>query len=84
MRKDFVYRTLKHYLGNIQISSNAEKEIQRLMNDRLEGLGNELCGKLKTEFEEYKKRRRLNGLHELKRINLELVHDVLNEKIKTR
>ncbi len=82
MRKDFVYHTLKHCLGDTQISLNTKKEIQRFMSDRLEGLCNELCGKLKTEFEEYNKRRRLNGLHELRRINLEFAQDVLHEKIR--
>ncbi len=80
MRKDFVYRTLKHRLGDTQISLNAEKEIQRFMDDSLD----ELCNELKTEFEEYNERRKLNGLYELKRVNLEFVQDVLNEKIKTR
>jgi hypothetical protein len=68
----------------MQISLNAEKEIQRFMDDSLDRLCNELCIKLKTEFKEYNKRRKLNGLHELKRMNLEFVQDVLNEKIKTR
>ena len=84
MRKDFVYRTLKHCLGDTQISLNAEKEIQRFMDDSLARSCNELCNELKTEFEEYNKRRKLNGLHELKRMNLEFVQDVLNGKIKTR
>ena len=84
MRKDFVYYTLKHRLGDTQISLNAKKEIQRFMDDNLDRLCNELCNELKTEFKEYNKRRKLNGLHELKRMNLEFVQDVLNEKIKTR
>ena len=84
MRKDFVHRTLKHRLSNRQISLNAEKEIQRFVDDSLDRLCNELCNELKTEFEEYNKRRKLNDLHELKRMNLEFVQYVLNEKIKTR
>ena len=58
----------------------AKKEIQRFMDNGLD----RLCNELKTEFEEYNKRRKLNGLHELKRMNLEFVQDVLNDKIKTR
>ena len=46
MRKDFVYRTLKHRLGNTQISFKAEKEIQRFMDDNLDRLCNELCNTL--------------------------------------
>ena len=50
MRKDFVYRTLKHCLGDTQISLNAEKEIQRFMDDSLARSCNELCNELKTKL----------------------------------
>ena len=84
MRKDFVYHTFKKHLGDIQISSRAKNEIQRFMEGRLDEMCNEFCNELKIRFKEQNMRRKIHGLDEHKRIKLELVQDVLNERIKTR
>lgn len=74
--KYIVYNTLKKHLGNIQISDKAVNEIQQFMNGSL----NELCKDLKQEFIESNKKRKIYGLDEHRRIDIELVKDFLYKK----
>jgi len=84
MRKDFVYHTFKKHLGDIQISSRAKEEIQRFMEGNLDEMCNKVCTELKIRFKEQNLVRKNHGHDEHKRIKLELVQDVLNERIKLR